>query len=266
MVNTTIGNVDREFQRLRTQAQLTWKKEARTLSWLGLQEDMSVIELGSGPGFTTEQLLSLLPNGSVIAVEVDPVMVKHAKQYLQDVSEDRVKIIEASIMDTGLPDNSFDFAYARLIFQHLPDPVGAAKEVLRVLKPGGKIIISDQDDDYSYVLDPPMPEFQLVFEKIDQIQKNWGGNGRIGRQLLRILKEAGFHNVDLEAIISHSEMHRIEDFFKALDPEVVSQVFVNAGLLIENLVEDYKHAIEKFVTLPNSCFLFVMLMGYGEKP
>ena len=46
-----------EVKRLASQARGGWGKEARTLSWFGLQDGMSVLELGSGPGFITEQLL-----------------------------------------------------------------------------------------------------------------------------------------------------------------------------------------------------------------
>ena len=136
-------DLNQELKRLRIQAHLTWKRESRVLSWFGLQDGMSLAEFGSGPGFTSELLLSLLPNGFVTAVELDPVMIQHAKQYQkqQGISEEKLKIVEASVMDTSLPDNSFDFAVARAIFEHLSDPVGAAKEIRRVLKPGGRLEI-----------------------------------------------------------------------------------------------------------------------------
>jgi len=49
-----------EIERLAAQARLGWGKEAHTLSWFGLKNGMSLIELGSGPGFITESLLTLL--------------------------------------------------------------------------------------------------------------------------------------------------------------------------------------------------------------
>ena len=71
-------------------------------------------------------------------------------------------------MDTGLEGNQFDFAYARLLFQHVSDPIGAAKEIWRVLKPGGKLIINDIDDELFGPLQPPIPELSLVVERFGQ--------------------------------------------------------------------------------------------------
>ena len=148
-----------ELQRLKTQATIIWKKEARTLKWFGLKDGMSVVEVGSGPGFTTEQLCTLLPNSEITTVELDPFMVQQAQAYLKDKGGDRVNFMQASITETGLPDNSFDFVFARLIFQHIPEPVAAAKEMRRILKPGGKLVIVDTDADMYGIFDPPNPGF-----------------------------------------------------------------------------------------------------------
>jgi len=60
-------DVTAEIQRLAAQARSGWDKESRTLSWFGLKDGMSVLELGSGPGFITEQLVALLPTSSPIS-------------------------------------------------------------------------------------------------------------------------------------------------------------------------------------------------------
>ena len=58
--------LDKELERLRNQTLISWAKEARNLQWLGLRDDMTVLELGSGPGFVSEGLLDLLPNGNLV--------------------------------------------------------------------------------------------------------------------------------------------------------------------------------------------------------
>ena len=261
-------DVNQEFRRLQVQAHLTWKRESRVLSWFGLQDGMSLAEFGSGPGLTSELLLSLLPNGSVTAIDLDPVMIRHAKQYQkqQGISEEKLKIIEASVMDTGLPDNSFDFATARAIFEHLNDPVGAAKEIRRVLKPGGKLVVTDIDRDVFWFSDPPMPELKLLMDKLYEVLETRGGNLKIGRELMRILKKAGFQNLDLEAIILHNGDINLGDFFLKDDPESFSRLLVDEGLLTKKYIDDYKRAIDSFQELPDPFFGEVWMMACGKNP
>src|SRR5438045_1481750 len=99
--------LENEIQRLRDQTLIAWAKESRNLRWFGLREDMSVLELGSGPGFVTEQLLDLVPNGSVTAVEIDPMLIERAQNYLRGKDEGRWRVIEGNIMRMDLPDNGF---------------------------------------------------------------------------------------------------------------------------------------------------------------
>jgi len=263
--STTHPNLESEIQLLQAQVLLSWEKEARTLAWFGLQDGMSVLELGSGPGFFTEKLLGLLPNSSITAVEINPVLTKWAEQYLQGKASERLRIVEASIMDTRLPDNSFDFAVARFIFQHLPDPVGAAKEVLRVLKPGGKLVIIDTDKDLFWILEPPIPELQPIMKKVLQVQAAKGGNGLIGRMLWRIFQAVGFQNLDLETIVLHSDVLGIEVFLSQLDPARLMPM-VQAGLLSEQEVESLRTSHTKFLTSPDPFILMLWLMACGEKP
>jgi ubiquinone/menaquinone biosynthesis C-methylase UbiE len=147
--------LDAEIQRLKAQVLLSWEKEARTLKWFGLTDGMNVLEAGIGPGFFTEKLLELLPNSSVTSIENDPALHEKAIGYLEDKGGDRVNPFQASVMDTGLEDNTFDFAIARLLFAHLPEPVAAAREIFRILKPSGKLMIIDSDADLFWLTNPP---------------------------------------------------------------------------------------------------------------
>jgi len=264
-VHAAHRDANAEIQRLAAQARLGWEKEARTLSWFGLEDGMSLLEPGSGPGFITESLLNLLPNSPITCLEIDPTLLKRAEQYLGNKTNKRLHFIEGSVMDTRLANDSFDFAYARLLFQHLPDPIGAAKEMWRVLKPGGKLVIYDIDDEIFGIVQPVIPEFPGILEKCGQAQSAQGGNRRVGRDLWRILKAAGFINLDLEVIAAHSDNIGIEPFLPQIDPDRLLPL-VKFGLMSEQELEKIRVSRTKFLASPEPYILSLMLMVHGEKP
>ena len=258
-------DADAEIQRLAAQVRSGWAKEARVLAWFGLQDGMSVLEVGSGPGFTTGQLLELLPTSPLTCVEVDRTLLDQAEHYLQDKGRARVQLVEGSVMDTGLPSNQFDFVYARFLFQHLADPLGAAQEIWRVLKPGGKLVIFDIDDGLFGLFAPPIPEFTKVLETFGAAQAARGGNRHIGRNLWRILNTAKFANIDVEVVASDSSTRGVESYLQHIHPDRMISL-VKAGLLTEAELTEYSAALETFLATPDAYTLWLSFMVCGEKP
>jgi ubiquinone/menaquinone biosynthesis C-methylase UbiE len=260
-------DVEKEIQRLRDQALWGWDKESRNLAWFGLRDGMSILEIGSGPGFVTEQLLALHPNSHITCVEIDPDMILRAERFLQSKGmEGRYTIIQGDLMKMELPDDTFDFAFARLVFQHLRDPLGAMKEIHRVLKPGGKLAITDVEGGLKQVIDPPdNAEIDAIIEKIEKAQESRGGNRQIGRKLWRLLGAAGYVNMDLEVIPIHSDKVGIH----ALAPEEwdpgAFKPSVDLGIITEAEVEALRKAHTAFHASPDKYLLYVALMTCGEK-
>ena len=260
-------SLDKEIERLRGQVVRTWDKEGRNLSWFGLRDGMSILEVGSGPGFVTEQLLDMCPNSHVTCVEIDPDLIGPAEQYLQSRGlAGRYSIIQGDVLDMDLSDDRFDFAFARLIFQHLHDPSGAIKETHRVLKPGGRLVIHDIDIGLGEIVEPVNREAEAIEDKMHEGRALRGGSPRIGRRLWRLLGEAGYVNMDLEVVPVHTDKPGMETLFsEEWDPGGLKPA-LDLGIISEADVETLHKAHLEFHASPDKYCLFVSLMVCGQKP
>jgi ubiquinone/menaquinone biosynthesis C-methylase UbiE len=263
--NVSTAHQDRETEvaRLADQASLAWEKEAAVLEKFGFRDGMSIVELGSGPGFVTRLLLDHFPEAQVTCVEVDETLNEDAKRYLVDYAE-RVTFVSASVDATGLPTAAFDAAYARLLFQHLRDPVGAAAEVFRILHPGAPFVIYDVDDRLNFVTDPVIPGLEPVLDRMREVQAAQGGDRCVGRRLLRHLKAAGFEALDMEAIAANSETYGLDAFLHQFEPGRLTPL-IRAGLLSQDQTDQLLAQRTEFLG-SDPFILFVFLLAGGHKP
>jgi SAM-dependent methyltransferase len=100
-----------------------------------------VIEIGPGPGFTTDVLRRRVAH--VTAVELDEVLAARLASRLQGQN---VEVIRADATDTGLGSNRFTGAGSFNMLHHVPsvDAQDAIfRELARVLRPGGLLVAAD---------------------------------------------------------------------------------------------------------------------------
>lgn len=259
------ANRDRtaELERLASQARLGWEGEAAILERFGFNEATSILEVGSGPGFVTRLLLDRFPGARVTCVEIDAELVNDARSYLDDY-DDRVTFVHASVSDTGLAADSYDAAYARLLFQHLPDPLTAAREILRLLNGRAPFVIYDVDDGLEVLVDPDVPGLRSVTQHMAQMQAALGGNRFIGRRLIRMLKGAGFEQLDIEAVSANSQRDGIDAFRHQIDPGRLAP-FIQAGVMSQEEVDELVRQRGRFLA-SDPFIMFVSLMAVGHKP
>jgi SAM-dependent methyltransferase len=259
-------NIEKELARLRGQALWGWDKESRNLGWFGLVGGMSILELGSGPGFVTEQLIVLCPNSHITCVEIDRDLTDYAEEHLRSKRlESHYSIVQGDLMAMDMPDDSFDFAVARLVFQHLRDPRGALKEIRRVLKPGGRLVVHDIDIGLGEIVEPQNAAAEEIEARMHEARSDRGGDPRTGRQLWRLMAAAGYANMDLEVVPVHTDRMGVAAIFPdEWDPGALKPALA-AGAITEADVEILREAHRAFHASPSKYALFVSLMVCGEK-
>lgn len=258
-------DMDSEMARLAAQATLSWDVESRRMLWLGLSDGMRVLEPGCGPGFSTQLLRALLPHSAITALDSDPDMLALASQRTRTSVKGDVELRLASVTDTGLPPDSFDAAVSRYLFQHLADPTRAAREILRVLKPGGRHIVIDVDDDLWGLAEPTFAPLRSIYARATAAQARRGGTRLIGRRLGRILREAGYGKVQLDVFCCDSDELGMEPFRPQISPDRLLPLVGEHALGTEELALAYL-LHQRFLEDEKAFVAMVGFIAYGEKP
>jgi ubiquinone/menaquinone biosynthesis C-methylase UbiE len=183
-----------ELERLKMQATVAIDLEKEIWRNAGLKPGMKVLDLACGPGFISCELAKVVGDGHVTGVDISEELIAVAHQVKASEKNENTSFSTGNIYELALPENSFDFVYARFLFQHLEKPEIAFENILRVLKPGGILCVLDIDDNWTS-FSPGSAAFIKFIRRAGAGQKRKGGNRLIGSQLYGLLSRAGFKNV-----------------------------------------------------------------------
>jgi SAM-dependent methyltransferase len=106
-----------------------------------LQSVQEVLDLGTGTGSVAIKAASLvMPGGNVTAVDISPEMLELARQRSASLGLSNIEFLEGRAEELPLLTGRFDVVLASLSLMYVIDRAAAAREIARVLRPGGRFV------------------------------------------------------------------------------------------------------------------------------
>lgn len=102
-----------------------------------------ILEIGPGTGYYTLDLAEWIGDGELEIVDIQQEMLEHAMRKVHSRGLPNVSSSKADATNLPHADGSFDAALLVTVFGEIPDGDAALREVHRVLKPGGRLIIGE---------------------------------------------------------------------------------------------------------------------------
>jgi len=142
---TAFGNayVDRVYEKLAPVYDLVFGKllqpgRVAAVARMGLQPGMNVLEVGVGTGIN---LPLYPPESQVVGIDLSSSMLEKARERVARKRLSHVRLCEMDAARLTFADDSFDVVYAPYVISVVPDPGRVAREMRRVCRTGGTILI-----------------------------------------------------------------------------------------------------------------------------
>jgi SAM-dependent methyltransferase len=148
-----------------------------------------VVDLGSGAGFDAFLAARAVgPTGRVIGVDMTDAMLEKARENARNGGVSNVEFRKGTIEDLPLDDETVDVIISNCVINLSPEKDRVFREAFRVLRPGGRLMISD------IVLERPLPP-----ELATSIDAYLGcvGGASVRGEYLETIGKAGFENVEI---------------------------------------------------------------------
>jgi|SRR5271157_1003741 len=160
-----------------------------------------LLEIGCGSGVLCRWMASAVaPNGRITGLDISPQLIGIARDYASGaVLADIIQWCTGRAEALPFPLASFDGALAARLFLHVSNPNTILRELARVVRPGGKLVVMDWDFD-TVAVDHSNRELtrRVLHWRCD----HYGGNNWSGRQLWRQMASAGLSSLKVVPIVS----------------------------------------------------------------
>ena len=257
---------------LRNQTKVLWPQERPHLKEHGLKSGMKIADICCGSGDFLVHLAKEFDLPYACGVDHSKVSVTHARKFCRNLGLKNLEFMVGDATSLLFEDNYFDFVSCRLSFQVFPDPHLIMKEMFRILKPGGRIYVVNED--YGMIVSS---HYSRSVDKLyallqDRVEKNMNMDFYIGRRVFEFLNNFRFKDVKVSTIDVNTVNSEKEDYIKVIQgwkdfyvhPSNKKELFNDEKAeydMVDKLFVDHMNAIEH----PHGYTCWPLIAGSGTK-
>jgi SAM-dependent methyltransferase len=191
----------------------------RILELLAPRPGHVVVDVGCGAGHDVLHLGRVVgPEGRAIGIDKSSAMVDEATRRSLEHRPGNVEFRVGDATALPLDDDHADAARADRVFQYVADPRSAMRELVRVTRPGGLVVVADTDWGASTF---DCDDLELG-ARIDAAWMRTRASGRVGRQLYGLFVRAGLEDVRVEPhVLADTAAVETDGFASLYRPELL---------------------------------------------
>ena len=230
-----------------------------------------ILEIGCGTGALTEILVNKWPDSTITALDIAPMMIKAAQHrilsdpaYRLDCCPVRFLQEDIELWAAAAPAASFDLIVSNACFQWLRDPQQTARQLRRLLRPGGLLVFTTFGPDTFCELHQAFDE---VYRSSGMDSQRHGLSFQTINQWQSILEEAGFSTIRTERAVQTETYASARDFLLAVKAmgASTSEAHTSKGLSPRRLFASmYKEYEEKFSVPGGVAATFELLLIHAS--
>lgn len=176
-----------------------WPAVQTLRSWersrLRLRPGEHLLDVGCGTGDVLVGLAADVPLGRGVGVDASAEMLDEASRRARRAGV-AVELVKGDAARIEFPDGAFDACRSERTLQWLRDPDAALRELVRLARPGGRVVVTDTDW-RTFLVDHPDPD--LAAKILAGLATTRGAGHSVGGRLLNLLRDAGAQQVEVAA-------------------------------------------------------------------
>ncbi|MBT5265084.1 MAG: methyltransferase domain-containing protein [Rhodospirillaceae bacterium] len=186
---------DREFKRLRIQAEALAAESDVMLQRIGVGSGWNCLDIGCGVGGITDLLSARVgPSGQVLGVDLDESSLVAARGWAEGLNLDNVSFQQANVLALDLPAESFDLVHMRYVVTTIRHYEEVIRNAYALVKPGGWLVLEESDSEGLHCY-PEHPAWYRLKTLLQDVFDAVGADTRAGRRCWPIMRALGLEGL-----------------------------------------------------------------------